>query len=334
MRDKFSGCLLGGAAGDALGYTVEFMQEKAIFSKFGAKGITAYVPVRGKARISDDTQMTLFTADALRMKGNPLENIARAYRDWLVTQREEYPARDAFTSPLMAVPELFAARAPGLTCMSAIEDGCCGTMAAPPNHSKGCGGVMRVAPCGLRFAPEQAAQVAAEAAALTHGHPLGYIPAAMLGYMVSRLVRSDDTVQMAAEKAMAYMQTMFAGEHYLEDFLNLMEKAMALAAQGGGDLENIHALGEGWVAEEALAIALYCAVRYEEDFDAAMIASVNHKGDSDSTGAICGNLLGAAKVTGIDSLKPDALLAPVVADGRNIVGQIPDGKAGESGSMG
>ena len=294
MREKFLGCLLGGAAGDALGYTVEFMQEKAIFSKFGARGITSYALVRGKARISDDTQMTLFTADALRTEGDPVSNIAQNYRQWLVTQREEYPARDAFTSPLMAVPELYAARAPGLTCMSAIEDGCCGTMEDPSTHSKGCGGVMRVAPCGLRFAPEKAAQVAAEAAALTHGHPLGYIPAAMLGYMVSRLVRSRDTVTVAAEHAMAYMQTMFAEEPYLQDFLALMEKAMSLAAQGGEDLENIHTLGEGWVGEEALAIALYCAIRYEEDFDAAMIASVNHKGDSDSTGAICGNLLGAA----------------------------------------
>ena len=52
-------------------------------------------------------------------------------------------------------------------------------------------------------------------------------------------------------------------------------------------------LGEGWVAEEALAIAVFCAVRYQDDFAKAIRVSVNHKGDSDSTGAICGNLLGA-----------------------------------------
>ena len=300
MRKKFLGCLLGGAAGDALGYTVEFIREDAIFSKFGKRGITAYVPVRGKARISDDTQMTMFTADALLMEGEPVANIAQFYREWLVTQRCSYPAQGQFRSRLMGVADLFAPRAPGLTCMSAIEDGCKGTMEAPPNHSKGCGGVMRVAPCGLRFPPEQAAQIAAEAAALTHGHPMGYMPAAMLGYMVSRLVRTDCTLREAAEAAMVHMRTMFAGEACLSDFLMLMEQAMSLAILRGDDLENIHTLGEGWVAEEALAIAFYCALRYEEDFDSAMIAAVNHNGDSDSTGAICGNLLGAR--LGIDGI--------------------------------
>ena len=60
-----------------------------------------------------------------------------------------------------------------------------------------------------------------------------------------------------------------------------------------GDLENIHALGEGWVAEETMAIAIYCALKYQHDFSKAIIVSVNHKGDSDSTGAVTGNILGA-----------------------------------------
>ena len=58
-------------------------------------------------------------------------------------------------------------------------------------------------------------------------------------------------------------------------------------------MENIHELGEGWVAEEAFAIALYCSLRYQNDFSKAIIAAVNHKGDSDSTGAIAGNIAGA-----------------------------------------
>ena len=40
--DKFRGCLVGGAAGDALGYAVEFLREEQIFSKYGDKGITEY----------------------------------------------------------------------------------------------------------------------------------------------------------------------------------------------------------------------------------------------------------------------------------------------------
>ncbi len=59
------------------------------------------------------------------------------------------------------------------------------------------------------------------------------------------------------------------------------------------DLEAIHRLGEGWTGEEALAIAVYCALKYEGDFDRALLVAVNHKGDRDSTGAVAGNILGA-----------------------------------------
>lgn len=53
-------------------------------------------------------------------------------------------------------------------------------------------------------------------------------------------------------------------------------------------------LGEGWVAEETLAIAIYCALKYSDDFINGVVAAVNHDGDSDSTGAVTGNILGTA----------------------------------------
>ena len=77
------------------------------------------------------------------------------------------------------------------------------------------------------------------------------------------------------------------------DFISLIEKAIRLTTENISDLDAIHQLGQGWVAEETLAIAVYCAVKYSDDFDKALIASVNHKGDSDSTGAVTGNILGA-----------------------------------------
>lgn len=65
---RFEGCLLGGAVGDALGYPVEFMLAKEIFAKYGKQGITQYGLKKGIAQISDDTQMTLFTANGLDIK--------------------------------------------------------------------------------------------------------------------------------------------------------------------------------------------------------------------------------------------------------------------------
>ena len=67
MRDRFRACLLGGAIGDALGYLIEFMSLNKIKSKYGKSGITDLVTDKtsNKALISDDTQMTLFTADGM-----------------------------------------------------------------------------------------------------------------------------------------------------------------------------------------------------------------------------------------------------------------------------
>ncbi len=60
------------------------------------------------------------------------------------------------------------------------------------------------------------------------------------------------------------------------------------------DYEAIAQIGEGWVAEETLAIAVYCCAKHFDNFEKALVASVNHGGDSDSTGAVTGNILGAA----------------------------------------
>lgn len=309
--DKFRGCLVGGAAGDALGYAVEFLSEHSIFSQYGSSGITQYRLLGGLARISDDTQMTMFTANALLLgktrgclrgiQGPYASYIADAYRAWYLTQIEPYElcGRNDSDFWLMWVPALFDDRAPGNTCMSAIRGGCKGTVENPINYSKGCGGVMRVAPIGLYFegtglTPLGADLLGADAAALTHGHEMGYIPAAMLVHIVRLVSHSDEiTLKDAVLDSMAAMQQLFPDAQELPDFLQLIDKAVALSENGTDDLEAIHALGPGWCGDEALAVAIYCALKYADDFDKAMIASVNHGGDSDSTGAITGNILGA-----------------------------------------
>ena len=72
-----------------------------------------------------------------------------------------------------------------------------------------------------------------------------------------------------------------------------MGKAVKYASKDIDDLCAIRELGEGWVAEETLAISVYCALKYKNDFVKAVTVAVNHDGDSDSTGAVTGNILGA-----------------------------------------
>ena len=320
-RDKIRGSLIGGAAGDALGYAVEFDSEDRIFARYGSGGIRAYVldPFSGKARISDDTQMTLFTANGILfgntrasmrgIGGQPSMYMLHAYKDWLRTQNmtfekaQEDKKRTHCISWLSDVPELYARRAPGNTCLSALAarrgDESIDYITHPINQSKGCGGVMRVAPMGLAFFPfadmKTIDREGAELAAITHGHSLGYLPAAMLTHIVHRCVYPAAQISLIeiVEEARDTVAALFADDPHIQELTDLIDRAIALSQNEAEDLSNIHRLGEGWVGDEALAIAIYCALRYQNDFSAGIIAAVNHKGDSDSTGAITGNILGA-----------------------------------------
>lgn len=317
--DPIRGCLFGGAAGDALGYAVEFMEDCAIFECYGAEGITEYAldRITGKALISDDTQMTLFTANGLLVgdtrgcmkgiQGWPRGYVAMAYQDWLYTQTGTYENRilhgNNQNSWLCDVPELYVRRAPGNTCLLAlaeaahtgyVED----YIEHPKNNSKGCGGVMRIAPLALNYQMEMDMldMEAAQIAAITHGHSLGYMPAAVLCHIINRIVFPGEkkmTLREIVIEAKETAEKIFEGDKHLKELTDIIDRAIVFSENDFDDLENIKALGQGWVAEETLAIAIYCSLRYSDNFSRGIIAAVNHSGDSDSTGSVTGNILGA-----------------------------------------
>jgi ADP-ribosylglycohydrolase len=291
--DSVAGCLLGGAVGDALGAVVEFASIDEIRSRYGPGGLAAFPPDGG--RITDDTQMTLFTAEGLirahrRFEARRIDyapdELWGAYRRWLDTQGESPTGQDG-DGGLVEEPVLRHRRAPGRTCLSAIAGNEPGFVDLPVNNSKGCGGVMRVAPVGL-VAPRPSG-LGIASAALTHGHPSGYLAAGAAADIISRL-RAGQGLRPAVEAA---IDTMSAWDGH-EETVAALQGALALAEREPVPTpEAVATLGEGWVGEEALAIAVYCAL-VGETFEAAVLAAVNHSGDSDSTGAITGNLLGAA----------------------------------------
>ena len=212
VKDCIRGSLMAGAAGDALGYPVEFMSRNAILARYGDKGITEFkLDSDGKALVSDDTQMTLFTANGMLMGltrgymrgigGDPKNYVGGAYIDWYYTQTvNKKSERDDFHYTwLRDLPELAYRRAPGITCLNACE-----SLLAHrdvENNSKGCGGIMRVAPMGLLDASFKEsggsgfyyktvylAEAGAHIARVTHLHPLGYLPAALMTLLLSRIV--------------------------------------------------------------------------------------------------------------------------------------------------
>lgn len=319
--DKIRGCMLGGAIGDAMGYPVEFKSLSDIKNTYGNNGITEYVldEDSGKALISDDTQMTLFTANGLLIgetrgcmrgiMGQPSSYVYMAYKDWLATQIQ-MEGYKPFTW-LYDVKELHNRRAPGNTCLNALLSGEPGSTENKMNDSKGCGGVMRVAPLALKYSDIDMLTLdkeGAEIAAITHTHPLGYIPAAILTHIINRIVFHRDKYSSLRDiivEGMLVANKLFGESgagHVLEliSLTKLIYKAMDLSENDLRDEDNIRELGEGWVAEETLAIAIYCSLKYEHDFSKGIIAAVNHDGDSDSTGAVTGNILGA--IVGFDAI--------------------------------
>ena len=352
--DLVRGSLVGGAAGDALGYAVEFYHYSEIIAKYNQPGIKEYDLVNGVAEISDDTQMTLFTANGLLMgltrwymRGigqAPEYYVEYAYQDWFNTQMRSYEGlmeqKDQLYSNrhtwLSALPELYARRAPGNTCLISIKEIMEGR--TPQNDKKGCGGVMRVAPWPLfcachevRYGIEEIDVAGGELARLTHKHPLGWIPAILMTHIIYRIVKDggiegldkisavkhftaivNEALQLLPSLVVennvsdvTWDQEKPIGEVFHNDVerqRELIERALTLAENELSDVDNISRLGEGWVGEETLAIAIYAVARHIDSFEDALIAAVNHDGDSDSTGAISGNIMGA--IVGYDAI-PD-----------------------------
>jgi ADP-ribosyl-[dinitrogen reductase] hydrolase len=304
LAERTLACLLGGALGDAFGYAVEFDSIAEIRSRFGPAGIADAVFHDGKLIVSDDTQMTLFTLEGMltavaggdSTPASCLTAIQTAYIQWLETQNHRQP-RKGVGGSLARQPEMYVRRAPGNTCLSALSAGGHGTIASPINGSKGCGGVMRVAPIGLfanHLNSELTFRLGAEAAALTHGHSSGYLSAGVMASMVRSLALGAD-IKTAIEESCALLKQ-YTGH---EETIRAVHQAVQLAGEQLDHAVAVGRIGAGWVGEEALAIGLY-AVMSSETFVEAVRIAANHSGDSDSTASITGQLWGAK--AGIDGM--------------------------------
>ncbi|MDE5871888.1 MAG: ADP-ribosylglycohydrolase family protein [Muribaculaceae bacterium] len=314
LIDKARGCLVGGAAGDALGYAVEFSSLEDIVREYGPSGITGYkLDSKGVARFSDDTQMTLFTAEGLlsAYAADPdpspesiLRHIEEAYLAWLATQTGfQLPLP---TSWLTHVKDLWARRAPGNTCITALSDLKSGL--TPHNDSKGCGAVMRIAPIGIYYAAHTGqhntedlrrltARIAADCARITHLNDLSTLASVFTALVVFECMRIHviDRLTLRSIIASSLDGTLTAvpDSGKAGEFVAIIQKALDLAGSSVPDREAISRLGEGWVAEETVGVAVFCVMRYIRDFEGCLVAAVNHDGDSDSTGAVAGNIIGA-----------------------------------------
>lgn len=343
---RIHGCLLGGALGDSLGYAVEFDDIHAIRARFGPAGLQDFSALDAGSHFSDDTQMTLYTVDGLlealewANSGVGADTNAclwLAYLRWLGTQGVAVPPSAPVQPPRWIDTQgvLKNRRAPGNACLSGLATGEMGTVYRPVNpDSKGCGTVMRSAPFGLipHIPPGSVYKLSADAASLTHGHPSARQSAGAFSLVIHALTTGHG-LREAAEFALGHLQEekLGRGEEPDPALSGRLQAALRLTAHTGGTPrlspeELVRELGEGWVAEEALAVGLYAVLATapgrpapgteartvttagtsttgtttaaagcgpEAHFRAAIAVAVNHSGDSDSTASIAGNILGA-----------------------------------------
>ena len=236
---------------------------------------------------------------------DPAPEVQHAYQRWLHTQNRPWPEAAGPYGRHLPRPDgwlitnaaLFATRAPGDTCLSALTNFARthqqATCERRINDSKGCGGVMRAAPVAVwSNDPAEVFHAAAATAALTHSHPSGYLPAGVLATIVHQSIRAvpiAEAVRLACE-----LLRRWSG---YEEQLRAVEAAEALAERGRVSPEELaEHLGGGRVGEQTLAIGLYAVLATDTLADAVLL-SVNHSGDSGSTGIVCGNIAGAVHGT-------------------------------------
>ena len=337
-NNKIVGCLLGGAIGDALGGPVEFWTLGDIHDQCGEQGVRKFLPAaygttQGPGLITDDTQMTLFTVEGIiravirlrsRGVGSVTGPVHHAYQRWYTTQMFSKPPETADDAPdfvdgwLGKQEWLYSRRAPGNTCMEALKLSRGESFGTPArNDSKGCGTVMRSAPFGLVKADDPG-ELAVRCSKLTHGHPAASASAGALAVLVNEVADGAD-LEPAVEVARSWAHDWAISNHGGQEVPKALEAAIEATQDEHSHAESVARLGQGWIAEEALAIAVYSALSFsnpDEVLDALSLA-VSHSGDSDSTGAICGNILGV--LHGVQALPPE-LLADV--EGAAVIRQV------------
>jgi ADP-ribosylglycohydrolase len=306
--ERVKGSLFGLAFGDALGRPTEFLTVEEIIKRYGQAGPRE---LEGDpALVTDDTQMALGVAWALY----EAPEFTPAVVERLLRRRFVAWAHSPDNN-----------RAPGNTCMRAVaglDEGLRWQLASVPG-SKGCGANMRVTPVGLLpgIDDDTLANLAQLQAGLTHGHPTALAASELTAYAVRVLVRGEaglaDLPELLRDRA-RQQRTIFRAdwlgdlwlrpgattpEDYIargwDDCLGVLGRLDAALPAADRDTDPCLQTGAGWIAEEALATALLCALLYADDPVAGLARAATTSGDSDSIACLAGAMLGAAH--GIDA---------------------------------
>ena len=277
MKSKLAGYIYGSALGDALGREVEFMNYLKIIEKYGNQGIQ---DLPDKADWTDDTQMMLAIADGLLVDHTAdleeiMSNITTSYIDWL-------------DNPGFA---------PGNTCLKGANNlkGGIHWKKSGVAGSKGCGSVMRSGIIGIFYKDDllKLKEVSSASGIATHGHPAADA-ACIAGSLAIKLaldgVHPRDMIDPILQETNGIS----------DEFTKIMNKAYELVDTKFSDADALSLLGEGWVGEQAFAMAYFTVVRHADDYKSVVRSAANITGDSDSVACIAGGISGT--ILGISAI--------------------------------
>lgn len=324
---SYRGCLLGLAAGDAMGYAVDDKTLDQIRADYGPNGLLGYDLINGYAEVTSHTQIAAYACNGLllgvtrgQMRGAmaPLVRyIAVAEQEWARLQGYR---RDPHAQTLCWISRrepMLSRRCMDTLMLDILSRKNVGTMEDPKNRFQGPGALTASISVGMfadpdRMDREEIQRLGAETVALTHGNPLAFLTGAALAHMISRIAWDGEMdLKELVKQTIAMLQNRFARE-YKQTAEVCQNLRMALALAGSPNLSESEAMEQldCTTAPRVLAGAVYACLLHPKSFDDCLIAAVNHSGASAAVGAVAGAILGA--MLG-DQALPDFFLEPLEA---------------------
>jgi len=274
--DPYVGCLLGTAVGDALGLPYEGMSARRGARMFPDPGRYHLLP--GYGMVSDDTEHACFVAQALiRSRGIPdafEKQLAASLRWWLLG----LPAGVGLAT-LRSVSRLW--------------------LGFPPSRSgvfsAGNGPAMRSPILGVAFgrSPDLLRAYVERSTRLTHTDPRAYHGALTVALAAARSAAGES---VSPSGFLAFLDPYLEGET-ADEFRELIGKAAASAEKGESVSEFASVLGSRHGISGYIGHTVPCVVqtwlRHQEGFASGLKEIIAAGGDTDTTAAILGAIVGA-----------------------------------------
>lgn len=309
-REAYRGCLLGLAIGDAMGYPVDTKTWQQIQEEYGPYGLMGYDLRNGYAEVSSHTQIAAFSCNGLLLgqtrgqvygKMAPfVRYVGLAQQEWAIGQRRyDQPSRNHCW--VFRVSEMRHRHCTDTRMVETLNRGKLGSLEDPVNRHDTPASLASAIAAGIfadpgRLQQQEIDRLGAECVALTHGHPLAFLPGAVAAHLIGGCLRQPEKRLTALIKeALSAMQEQFVREYPREvsQITALVEQAVSLAEERLTRPYDVMERLKCDTGAEVLAGAVYAALLCEEDFDNAMIIAVNHSGRSAAVSCLTGAILGA-----------------------------------------